>query len=858
MKATVSVMGCGLRLLALATAIILGLMPASNGYEFSTHAALTREAYVRWTTDPANLTILDRLGLATKQNSLGSVYVDLSPRSFDVNERVASPPGPGDTSNFGRKHFDAANDKSTYKPAFESMAGWLMLGSVREDDVLWDAGALENTPQDDPQGAFNRVYNHFYDPYFDRALTLPVELGSKAPVWAVTGLNKAGEHRNHFAALDAREAMWRALTLKQYPSPVSGTLDDLAFTPTANLRTREDLRAAYWATTFRALGDIVHLLQDMAQPQHTRNDPHAGLGCKTNIDDCLAGHASYYEGYIEARATGTAGFQLRERFFKTSDPNDIGEQVTKPLLDFQGAPQYETVRFAKFGDFFSTGTFSDSLNAQGLANYSNRGFYSAGTNINRGHLTPYLAPPPLGIGASLGEVVLADGTVQNANAKSVPGALTLVKGGVPDSVYPDREDGQSIALSTKGVFDQFMKPLGKAHYTLNHYNYDDQARLLIPRAVAYSAGLLDFFFRGKMEISLPDAGVYSVVDHSKFAPPASPTNLLFDFRGFRTLRMRLKNTTDDITPPQSSAVQQDMPNGMLVAVMKFHRNLCYDDALDGEISNPNQAAACRSVGEEIVVSNPLSGQSVPVATAEQPNGPELTFVFEQELPINAWDVVLQIVYRGKLGTENDAVAVTTRNISEPTFITTYNDTDHLLLNGSCYTPEVIAARTDLWSQLASLCRDDNAHKVAAFCVNVPFGVTYTTNHPTPPLVLAMDALGASDQRIAPRRFARFAVLGEMANPLRFDVDINSPPLIQPSGYPKPDSFPPNNTQADTASAGIFSKHRGIKTWDGGIFIIDGTNGAAVDSPCTEDQYDALKDAERYPTKLNIGGWDAVH
>ena len=31
------------------------------------------------------------------------------------------------------------------------------------------------------------------------------------------------------------------------------------------------------------------------------------------------------------------------------------------------------------------------------------------------------------------------------------------------------------------------------------YNYDAQADLLIPRAVAYSAGLLDSFFRGLIE-----------------------------------------------------------------------------------------------------------------------------------------------------------------------------------------------------------------------------------------------------------------------------------------------------------------------------------------------------------------------
>jgi hypothetical protein len=32
-------------------------------------------------------------------------------------------------------------------------------------------------------------------------------------------------------------------------------------------------RQAYWATTFRALGDVAHLVQDLAQPQHTETKP---------------------------------------------------------------------------------------------------------------------------------------------------------------------------------------------------------------------------------------------------------------------------------------------------------------------------------------------------------------------------------------------------------------------------------------------------------------------------------------------------------------------------------------------------------------------------------------------------------
>ena len=48
--------------------------------------------------------------------------------------------------------------------------------------------------------------------------------------------------------------------------------------------------------------------------------------------------------------------------------------------------------------------------------------------------------------------------------------------------------------------------------------------------------------------------------------------------------------------------------------------------------------------------------------ATTPDGKEITFKFSnRELPINAWDVVLQVVYRGQLGSESDAVVVATRD-----------------------------------------------------------------------------------------------------------------------------------------------------------------------------------------------------
>ena len=51
-------------------------------------------------------------------------------------------------------------------------------------------------------------------------------------------------------------------------------------------------------------------------------------------------------------------------------------------------------------------------------------------------------------------------------------------------------------------------------YTLHRVNYDAMANLLLPRAVAYSAGLINFFFRGQIDIALPDEGVDALTDHA--------------------------------------------------------------------------------------------------------------------------------------------------------------------------------------------------------------------------------------------------------------------------------------------------------------------------------------------------------
>src|SRR5205085_4392195 len=244
-----------------------------------------------------------RLGVSDRQVSLGNVYLDLSDDGLLVS-RSNAPAGLQYPADFGRTKINFANQQALFKPPLDSLPGWLMLGAVREDDVPYDSGAIENNPQEDPQGSIIRVFHHFYDPYNDQALTIgDTAFGVPAPEWAL--LPSA---RNDFSVVRAREVMWRALTLKS--SPAQG-MADLPFRADADMPTREALRVSYWATTFRALGDVVHLLQDMAQPQHTRNDPHSGRFCAWS--ECYGGHASFYEKYVDVNVTGEPSFTLRER-----------------------------------------------------------------------------------------------------------------------------------------------------------------------------------------------------------------------------------------------------------------------------------------------------------------------------------------------------------------------------------------------------------------------------------------------------------------------------------------------------------------------------------------------------------------
>ena len=129
----------------------------------------------------------------------------------------------------------------------KSIRCWLRYGSSVEDSIT-----------------FWRPINHFYDPISGEGLTDMLN-GVPALLWAT-------EHTdNQYSYSAAREYYRLALT--------SST---------------EQTRDKYFALTFRSLGQVIHVLQDMSVPAHVRNDAHPDY----KGHDIL-GEKDHYEAYCK-------------------------------------------------------------------------------------------------------------------------------------------------------------------------------------------------------------------------------------------------------------------------------------------------------------------------------------------------------------------------------------------------------------------------------------------------------------------------------------------------------------------------------------------------------------------------------
>ncbi len=365
----------------------------------------------------------------------------------------------------------------------KSLRTWMAQGAFDEDRIVPDARSL----------------NHFFDTMNGRALKIfippnpfvplvgCVEVGARADAWATTVTS--GVSGNSYSIPRARELYAFALT-----GPNPGTRD------------------VYLKELFLALGHDVHLVQDMAQPEHTRNDQHLPVS-NFVFDNGTA--ASIWEEWGLANLTNPA----------TS------------LISFDG---YPSVTLPDYASYFHTNHTANGRPAgKGMGDFSANNFVTQDTNYHDEDpaplcgLIPNLAKCLYHTEPRIGE---AAHRVEHDQHEAItilidnhPVQATVI---VDEDVFTSFPLDRYAGIQETDPFHTYLSSIDLETrregcdrlYSLGDGSYLSRASMLVPRAVGYSAGLLDRFFRGDLDASWTPqpGGTYTLKLTNRSAEPLGP------------------------------------------------------------------------------------------------------------------------------------------------------------------------------------------------------------------------------------------------------------------------------------------------------------------------------------------------
>jgi len=379
-----------------------------------------------------------------------------------------------------------------------SIADWIRFGAGEEDQPFW------------------RVRHHFHNPLLpwpEAGLRLDTNpslvLGASSVLRAQQSFQDGPEGGGTWSWPHARRRFLAALT---------------GATPAE--------REVALADTFRALGHLTHFIQDATVPAHVRNDMHLWL--PLGGDRFYPVNSDWYEDHVE---------ELLELARAAEDPR-FGALLTLPprrplrLVLHSEHPQapapiaglVDTERYTEDGAIPAL----RAPDAFGIAEVTNANFLSRDT------IFTFFPSPNL---ADIGEVFLEarpNGTFRRYAPKITRGTSTVE---VSHFVAEAALARPLAAVSTA--------PPASALWILDNLALEHHARELIPRAIGYSAELLDYFFRGQLAVDLVpdplDPGVARVVGTNGSPEP------LFD--GILTLHAdRVSGERGPALPLETTAV----------------------------------------------------------------------------------------------------------------------------------------------------------------------------------------------------------------------------------------------------------------------------------------------------------------
>ena len=537
------------------------LAPTSSfAYEVETHGLLTREAFDYSNlgrSNPANAEFYARLGFdcvdanapfnqdgapacaGTAAEPKLQAYIDAQPGWL-----TASNPDSSNRKFRCVQEYERASFQPDYRASIQGsllgatpqlrLEAWLMRGVIREDDLKADKYTTALRPDADPWGDQDRPINHFYDPVTNESGTpLGGIFTQRSLNWAMGEANPLQpasvpdpSRGNHFSYMDARRNFFLALTYK-----TTGTTS-------ATLTTTDSLiRQNLWASTMLSMGHVVHLLQDQASPQHARAEAHNYV-CRGFFSLFNAPEATRtYENFINYRVIRlnfgrvgnppsgyTATNLCEEKGWQKAfaDSGQIDPPLIASWLRTGGGNTYPVPQFSVQRKFFTTrendasgiSTPIPMLNMRaGLGDYSNRGFYTEGKMAGSGNHA-FISPPRLTSDPSFTDGVFKEVIVPGKGKVKSKGLLWQV----PDAVAPGYPDtgltGGKAPIVSYGQWG-FFGAFGVKRRILTLDNYNQMADMLIPRAVAYSAGMVNFFFCGKLEIEPITQRVFGVLNQGE-------------------------------------------------------------------------------------------------------------------------------------------------------------------------------------------------------------------------------------------------------------------------------------------------------------------------------------------------------
>jgi hypothetical protein len=259
------------------------------------------------------------------------------------------------------------------------------------------------------------------------------------------------------------------------------------------------------------LGRSVHHMQDMAQPAHTRNDAHPPFGIR-----------DMYEAFTE------------RRFVEQGIPIPSASPYHGAAVDLH---VFDTARKFWIND------------GRGIAEFTSRNFVSMDTNfveeaVGFSEDPNHPLPVPTGLtSVSLGELGI--------DALSFM-PLIFMKSQIHDA-YSGASFGNERA-STYSMFNASGLPFVSPRMSLNRFNFEKNYEVLLPRAIAYSAGLINYYFRGRLEVDqVVGSGQEVIVSIRNASAAEFPLHEVPETYGFRLFYDARDGVRREIDLAQSSS-----------------------------------------------------------------------------------------------------------------------------------------------------------------------------------------------------------------------------------------------------------------------------------------------------------------